>query len=113
MLRPLKIRSFGVLLCCCLAPEPRPANLADLPLCPAEQYLADVDLDALAQRIKDTTETLQTVVITLKMHRTRPTTVVTLGADVEYEPDAVERIPLQVAPLYASLPSIYPEAGSK
>ncbi|RDX48461.1 hypothetical protein OH76DRAFT_1352245 [Lentinus brumalis] len=113
ILRPLKIRSFGVLLCCCLVPEPRPANLADLPLCPAEQYLADLDLDAFAQRIKDTTETLQTVVITLKMHRTRPTTIVTLGADVEYEPEAVERIPLRGALLYAALPSIYPEQGSK
>ncbi|KAI0701537.1 hypothetical protein C8T65DRAFT_612284 [Cerioporus squamosus] len=109
MLRPLKIRSFGLLLCSCLAPQPRSANFADLRLFPAEQYLADLDLDALAQRIKDTTETLQTVVITLKMHRTRPTTIATLGADVDYEPNTVERIPLRVAPLYAAIPSLYPE----
>ena len=99
MLRHLKIRSFGLSLWCCLVPEPRPTNWAALPLLLAEQYLADLDFSAFAQRIRDNTETLQTVIVTLKMHRTRPTMVVTLGKDVEYDLDVVERIPLHlVAP---------------
>ncbi len=110
MLCPLNIRSFGLQLCCCPVPDPCSANLADRPLYPAEQYLADLDLDALAQRIKETTATLQTVVVTLKMHRTRPTTVATLGADVEYEPNAVERIPLRVSLKSATGPSLYPDS---
>ena len=113
MLRHLKIRSFGLSLQCCLVPEPRSINWVTLPLLPAEQYLADLDFSAFAQRIKDTTETLQTVIVTLKMHRTQPTTVVTLGTDVEYDPDAVERIPLHLMSPTASYPSIHPEPWSR
>ncbi|KAI0701534.1 hypothetical protein C8T65DRAFT_268898 [Cerioporus squamosus] len=111
MLRPLKIRSFGLFIICALAPEPRPRNWLDLPLCPAEQYLADLDMDAFARRIKDTTSTLQTVIVTMRMHRTRADTTATLGADVEYGPDAVEAIPLHSASLYERLPPLYPETG--
>ena len=65
-----------------LALKPLTANM---PHCPAEQYLSDPDpdpdIDAFAKQIKGTTETLQTVVIML----TRPDTFMTLGADVEYK----------------------------
>ena len=66
-----------------LALKPLTANSANMPHCPAEQYLSDPDpdIDAFAQQIKGTTETLQTVVIML----TRPDTFMTLGADVEYK----------------------------
>ncbi|RPD54113.1 hypothetical protein L226DRAFT_617224 [Lentinus tigrinus ALCF2SS1-7] len=108
MLRPLKIRSFGLFIVCCLAP---PRRLRNSSLCPAERYLADLDIDAFALRIKDTTPTLQSVVVVMRMHRARPDTTVTIGADVEYGPDAVEAIALQSALMYLSLPPLYPEAG--
>ena len=108
MLRPLKIRSFGLLICSCLVPEPRSEDWTSSPLCPAEQYLADLDMDAFARRIKATTETLQSVVVTMRMHRTRPLTVATLGADIVYEAGAVEAIPLRSATIYPVLPHVYP-----
>ena len=60
-------------------------------------------MDAVARGIMDTTPTLQTAVVTMRMHRARPDATVVLGADVEYEPDAVEAIPLRSASMYSRL----------
>lgn len=95
------LRSFGLTLCCYgLQPglEDMIAKLSGNPagkLCAAEEYLRDLDLDAFARQIQKRVPRLETITVSLIGHRTRPAAFATLGAEVEYEKGAVERIPLK------------------
>lgn len=91
------LRSFGLTLAC-FGLQPEGEMLRDVArpgkLCPAEEHLRDLDLDALALRICRAVPGLQTVAISLIGHRARPNAMATLGEDVRYEEDAEERLSL-------------------
>ncbi|KAI0640644.1 hypothetical protein C8Q79DRAFT_1004229 [Trametes meyenii] len=92
--------SLGVTLCCYgLHPGMEGSVVrfgTRLPLCPAEEYLRDLDLDAFARRIRDAAPRLRSVGIALIGHRARPGAFATLGDGPEaYEKDAVEALPLR------------------
>lgn len=95
------LRSFGVTLCCYgLQPslEDMMAKLSGNPAgkpCAAEEYLRDLDLHAFALEIQKRVPRLESIAVSLIGHRSRPAAFATLGADVEYEKGAVERIPLR------------------
>ncbi|KAI0655352.1 hypothetical protein C8Q70DRAFT_923853 [Cubamyces menziesii] len=90
------ITSFGVTLCCfglqaeLGARKPK----GEVDLCPAEQYLQDLNFDELAIRIREAVPTLKTVTISLIGHSTRDNGFGVYGDDVDYKPDAVESLPL-------------------
>ncbi|KAL1937317.1 hypothetical protein VTO73DRAFT_13830 [Trametes versicolor] len=91
------LRSFGLTLNCLgLQPDGEMLRVVARPgkLCPAEEHLRNLDLDALALRICNAVPGLQTVAVSLIGHRARPNALASLGEDVRYEEDAVERLPL-------------------
>lgn len=119
-LAALPIHSFGLTICCGALDLPdltdlTPINIdlhdpktmalfTPIPPCAAEMYLATLDLDALARRMQAAAPSLETVVITLNRHRTRPNVRVVVGAEAAQVrgEDAVERIPLRAQDATAS-----------
>ncbi|KAI0751911.1 hypothetical protein C8Q80DRAFT_1098427 [Daedaleopsis nitida] len=70
----LSLTSFGLVIQCFLLPNPPPRNVNDHPLCAAEKYLQDLNLEALSRRIQDGIPSLRTIFIALRNVRGRPDT---------------------------------------
>ncbi|EIW62398.1 uncharacterized protein TRAVEDRAFT_27712 [Trametes versicolor FP-101664 SS1] len=94
------LRSFGLSLGC-FGLQPDGELLKDVanpaPLCPAEEYILALDLDALARRIRAAVPGLQTVTVSLIGHRARRNDLAVSGDYDAYEVNAVETLPLMHA----------------
>ncbi|OJT14645.1 hypothetical protein TRAPUB_8803 [Trametes pubescens] len=94
------LRSFGLSLGC-FGLQPDGELLKDVahpaPLCPAEEYLRDLDLNALAHRIRTAVPRLQTVTVSLIGHRARRNDLTVSGEYEGYDVGAVETLPLMHA----------------
>ncbi len=87
-LEPLKITAFGLTLACNFpGPYPREARgpAPRIFLTPEEEFLRDLQLDELAEKILSTVGSLQSVVVMMIAHRTRSPAAAALGQIVGTE----------------------------
>lgn len=93
------VRSFGLTLCgFSLGPgraDPPPDRARARQLCAAEEHLRDLDLDALALRIRGRVPRLQVVALALIGHPARANVSAVIdGEEGEWEEGAVEMVPV-------------------
>ncbi|KAH9887390.1 hypothetical protein C8Q73DRAFT_668881 [Cubamyces lactineus] len=81
-LQPLKIERFGLCLGCNFRgvyPYERGMPASAVPLTRSEEYLRDLELNSLAQRIHESVAALKSVVVVMMGHRTRAAEMVSVG----------------------------------